>query len=354
MERVANDLGNLRKLNPSQSWGQVGALVTYSGVPQRLGYRQHPKPLETGVKGMLRLEGLAELCVRKSCGSNLLPASGCCVIVLLHPWKARGLFSGESRAGSVCSQGGQSPTPARRWGDCVHAGCWGPNSYPHSELSNSSLVPILTMSQDGGSYCSLSLPLNHNQNSWERIQKSNYLRILEKNTHTKTGKLGKSTLDKRQGQWLSVFYLFVIFAFAPQVSQIRTLCSMLSKEILREKTAFLAKRQGEGSLWAEEHREIALSHPTHTLLSLTALPQGHSCRALWWCRKLKLRESHIFGQRNHTKGSTGAKECEGNLNEERAKCLYQGHIERIRDYNVLDIDILLRPAWLGSGSEIRG
>lgn len=124
---MSNDLGNLRKLSPGPSRGQVGALVIYSGVPQRLRCRQHQKPLEAGVKKTLRLEGLAELCVRKSCGSNLLPAPGCCVIVLLHPQTAGGLFSGESRAGSVYSQGHQhrEGRPLLQPGgeETVHAGC---------------------------------------------------------------------------------------------------------------------------------------------------------------------------------------------------------------------------------------
>lgn len=37
-ERVTNDLGNLRKLNPNQLWGQMRASMTYSRVPHRLRY----------------------------------------------------------------------------------------------------------------------------------------------------------------------------------------------------------------------------------------------------------------------------------------------------------------------------
>lgn len=141
----------------------------YSGVPQRLRCWQHPKPRETGVKRMLRSEGLAELCVRRSCGSNLLPAAGRCV--MSSSTQGRPEACPLQRAEQAASVLGDTSTARADPCSSPALGAKGPSSYPHSELSGSSLVPILTRSQDGGSPLQPFSPTESQLESLGKIQK---------------------------------------------------------------------------------------------------------------------------------------------------------------------------------------
>lgn len=63
---------------------------------------------------------------------------------------------------------------------------------------------------------------------------------------------------------------------------------------------------------------------------------------MWNCLMLQeaetLRESHLSGQRSHKKGPMVAKGCGGNLSDEKAKYFYKGRVQRVGNYNGLDID----------------
>lgn len=183
-------------------------------------------------------------------------------------------------------------------------------------------------------HCSLSLPLNHNWNPWEKYKKKKQLfeNSGKKTTHTHRQIGEVNTWQKTRA--VAVSFLFVCsFLLCPtgEPNQDTVACS--ERKYSERKLPFWPKDRARGPF---ELRNSHVASPTHFSLSLLCPKGTHA--ALWWCRKLTLRESHLSGQRNHTKGSTGAIDCEGNLNEEKANCLYQGRIAGIRDYDALDID----------------
>lgn len=179
---------------------------------------------------------------------------------------------------------GQTPTPARRWGDCAR---WVLRTQLLPTLSNRSLVPVLTVSQDGGSHGSLSLHcISHCNLSFlmnpttrihkEKYTKSNYLRIL-KTTHThppnkQTANWGSQhlTKDKGSGCQFSICSFFLCPTGEPNQDTVQR--AQWGNTLRQNCLSGQKTGRGVPLSWGAQGNFPVPSH-THTFLSLL-YPKG--------------------------------------------------------------------------------
>lgn len=136
--------------------------------------------------------------------------------------------------------------------------------------------------------------------------------------------------------------MFVLVSFAPQVSQITlyhpkhtVACS--EGKCSKRKLPFWPNDRARGPFELRSTGKFPCRIPhTHFFLSLLC-PQGTQA-ALSDDAGSSHSGSPIFLSRGTTQRGPQEPKTEGNLNEERADCLYQGHIAGTRDYDALDID----------------